>query len=94
MDTTDNFLRGLALAYESRRSEGLLTRREQKVITRFLNMPRGAAHRQVHRMVRHQYIKDHPLIGAIDWTTVVDWIKANWNTILRIILTILPFLIL
>lgn len=32
--------------------------------------------------------------GRIDWNTIWEWLKANWPTILRILLSILPLLIL
>lgn len=51
----------------------------------------------IHKRVRRMYIlrtrKLKYLVKSIDWFSIVDWLRENWDTILRVILAVLPLLI-
>lgn len=57
--------------------------------------PQGAyarrrAMRRVNRYLRIKGI-DWPII---DWAALLDWIKENWMSILKVILTLLPLILI
>ena len=110
MESTNNFTRGLRAAYKQLEAEGKLTQHDRQVVGQLLERPvmqhRGQrifAMNRVHARVRMMYCRQQsdllfPLLfvwpAFIDWEAIVEWIKDNWLDILKIILTILPFLIL
>lgn len=105
MESTSVFERGLKLAYEQKAKEGTLENDDTQVIGALVDpaksgvlddIQRRSAMRRLHRRVRREYVRQHGgiLPEYINWEAIVGWIKENWELILRIALTILPFLIL
>jgi hypothetical protein len=102
MEPTTNFAHGLELARAELDRDGKLSNRDNRLITRLLEQPvmvgpNGRPIRalvRVHRRTRTLYNrlqKSFPL--TLDWTKIVQWIKDNWLQIIRIILTVVPFII-
>jgi len=102
MEVVSNFQFGLREAYSQLEAEGRvgdLDATQQKSLMQLCTMPAPATRaemRRIHRRVRRLYIADtdSPPSLTIHWGAIVEWIKANWKTILSIILKVLPFLIL
>lgn len=103
-ETSTNFSRGLSDAYKQLEAEGKLTDQDKRVIGGVIERPVMfdpdglpiLAMKRLHLAVRRLYAKSHGLVavvGWIDWTKVVDWLKENWMTIVKLALMILPFLI-
>lgn len=107
IESTSTFLRGLQAAFDQKSREGTLSARDRKVIRQVLDNPvmldpRDGKQKQVqkiaHSGTRTEYLRlnnfRHPL-EHIQWDvdSIVAWIKAHWMDILRVLLTLLPFLI-
>lgn len=92
MESTSNFRVGIQKAYDE--SKDTLSKRDARVVKRFLELSEASVAR-VHRRIRAIYIRRQRLSSdvGIDWTTIIEWIKENWITILKVILSVLPFLI-
>lgn len=104
METTANFAAGLKIAYHAMEFEGRLDEQGRQVIGKIIEQPvifspDGVpilAMKRLHVAIRRLYAKMLgfvAVIGAIDWTKVIDWIKENWLTIVKIAITIIPFII-
>jgi len=98
METTWNFQAGLRAAYNELAAEGKITK-EAQVVGEICGARRGQRWVQAirsHRAVRREYCRQlgRRVVGAINWTAIKEWIKANWVTILKIILAIAPLLLL
>ena len=102
MEPTSNFAHALELARAELDKDGTLSRRDSRIVTRLLEQPvmvgpNGRPIRalvRVHRRTRSLYNrlqKEFPL--TLDWTKIIQWIKDNWMQIIRIILTVVPFII-
>lgn len=94
METTFNFQAGLSAAYHELLAEGKITK-EALVVGELCHARRGHHWLQsirAHRAVRREYCRQqgHRIFGAINWKGMVEWIKANWVTILKIILSLAP----
>jgi len=65
--------------------------RDRRVVDRFLKAGPyrlALAHQRVMRKLRREVP-----YGAVDWTKIVDWLKANWQDILKILLSLLVMFI-
>lgn len=104
METTANFSVGLGLAYKALEAENRLDEEGRRVIGKIIEQPviftpdgiPILAMKRLHAAIRRLYAKALgfvAIVGAIDWTKLVDWLKENWLTIVKIALTIIPFLI-
>jgi hypothetical protein len=66
-------------------------------VGKYGNRRRVHAHRQWRRAVARMYRRDtgQPvgLDWSIDWTSIVEWVMENIIPILRLMLTIVPFLV-
>ena len=98
METCFNFQDGLRAAYNELAREGKLSADAKQVVGDLVRIRRGRKLIQLfraHRAVRKHYCAKTgaPRVRAINWSAIVEWIKANWVTILRIILTVAPLLL-
>lgn len=93
METSWNFQAGLRQAYHELAAEGKLTGEEKQIVGEIAHARRGIRwfqNMRAHRAVRREYCRQQGrrIFGAINWQAMVDWIKANWVTILKIILSL------
>jgi hypothetical protein len=101
-ETAFNFQAGLRIAYNELGKEGKLSADAKQAVGGLIGVQREQRGRKLfqlirsHRAVRQLYVQKTgaPRVRAINWTAIVEWIKANWVTILRIILTIAPLLLM
>ena len=104
MESSVNFSAGLKLAYTQLEAEGRLQDEDKQAIGRMLNEPviftaDGVpilAMKRLHLAVRRLYAKSLGAVAFIywiDWTKVVDWIKAHWLDIVKIAVSILLFVL-
>jgi hypothetical protein len=104
METSANFSAGLKLAYTQLEAEGKLQEQDKQVIGRMLTEPvlftadgvPVLAMKRLHLAVRRMYAKSLgavAFIGKIDWTKIVDWLKAHWLDIVKIAVSIIPFIL-
>ena len=104
MESSVNFSAGLKAAYQQLEAEGKLQEQDKQVIGRMLNEPvlftadgvPVLAMKRLHLEVRRMYSQTLGLIavvGWIDWTKIVEWIKAHWLDIVKIAVSIIPFIL-
>lgn len=102
VEPTQNFAAGLELARAELAKEGKLDERDARIVKALLDKPvierEGRKIRvmyRVHVRTRALYAKLHNgiVIGNMDWTKMVQWIKDHWREIVRFIITIAPFLL-
>lgn len=103
MEPTPNFAAGLAEARKQLAAEGKLSKEDDSAVATLMAKPvvvrpdgtRYRAMYRVHYRARNLYVKMNRivLIGPLDWTKLVDWIKEHWFEIMRIVFTILPFIL-
>jgi hypothetical protein len=106
MEPTPNFAAGLVEARKQLAAEGKLSKEDDAAVSTLLakpvvKRPDGTKFRamyRVHYRVRALYAKlkrveGVVVVGNIDWTKIVSWIKEHWVEIIRIILTIIPFIV-
>lgn len=102
MEATANFMAGLRAAYDELDQEGTLTAKDRETAQRMFKGPvlrrsgkRVIATRILHQRVRRLYARTTGAIlpFEIDWTKIVEWIKENWLTIVKIMLSLLMFVI-
>lgn len=99
MEPTANFAAGLAEARRQLAEEGRLTKEDDEAVRTVLSKPivireDGTKVRvmyRVHVRARNLYAKLQRtvLIGNVDWTALVQWLKDHWVEIVRTILTVL-----
>lgn len=103
MESTTNFAAGLQLAHDQLLAEGKLKKEDGELVRNLLanpvvRRPNGVRVRPVYRThvrVRTLYAKTQKVIviGAVDWTKLVEWLKENWPQVIKTILTVLMFII-
>lgn len=103
MEATSNFAHALETVYNERKESGLLVKGDVAVfnlIRQPMQMgPNGFVNNmdRVHRRVRRLYIRKTWDLSALfvdmDWNSILDWLKENWDEILKIILVIIPLFI-
>jgi hypothetical protein len=106
MEPTPNFAAGLVEARKQLAAEGKLSKEDDAAVSTLLakptvKRPDGTKFRamyRVHYRTRLLYVKlkrasGEIVIGNLDWTKLVAWIKEHWVEILRIILTVIPFIL-
>jgi hypothetical protein len=102
LEPTTNFAAGLELARNELRTEKKLDTNHAKVVGAILDKPvmeregkKIRAMYRAHVRTRILYAKLTPgvVIGNLDWTKLVQWIKDHWQEIVRIILAIVPFIL-
>lgn len=103
MEPTVNFAAGLEQARAELEAEGKLADRDHRIVRRLIENPllvgpRGQRVRglyRTHLRTRAMYAKleKKVVVAALDWTTMVQWIKDHWFEILKFVLMIVPFII-
>lgn len=103
MEATTNFAAGLQLAHDQLAAEGKLKREDGELVRKLLANPvirrsNGERVRPIYRThvrVRTLYAKTKKVvvIGALDWTKMVEWLKEHWLEVIKTILTVLMFII-
>ena len=102
VEPTQNFAAGLELARAELAKEGKLNERDGRLVRAILDKPviehegrKIRAMYRVHVRTRAMYAKlnNAVVIGNLDWTKLVTWIKEHWVEIVRFIITIAPFLL-
>lgn len=98
MESLDKFCIALVTTQQMRESAyaaGLAERIDgDHQLKELLQLPRWhtlEVMQRIHRRVRRLYLRQHwwnvsLLVTGIDWPTVLDWLYANWDKILSIIL--------
>jgi len=103
VESTKNFADGLELARAELSKDGKPDEKDGRVIRALLDKPvierdgrKIRALYRVHVRTRAMYAKLNrgASIGNLDWTKLVQWIKDHWMEIVRIILTVAPFILL
>lgn len=103
MEPTPNFAAGLAEARRQLAAEGKLSKEDDAAVTNLLAKPvivrpDGTKFRplyRVHYRVRTLYMKLDGaviVIGNLDWTKLVSWLKEHWVEVVKIILMVLPLI--
>lgn len=104
MESSTNFSAGLKLAYQQLEAEGKLEDQDKQVIGKVLSEPvmftadgvPVMVMKRLHMAVRRLYAKSLGVIavvGWIDWTKMVEWLKANWLQIVKLALAIVPLVL-
>lgn len=102
MEPTHNFAAGLERARAELAKEGKLNDRDSKIVGAILEKPvvehQGRKIRAMYRLhvrTRAMYAKlnNVVVVSNLDWTNLVQWLKDHWVEIVRLILTIVPFII-
>jgi len=103
MEPTPNFAAGLQMAHDQLLAEGKLKKEDGEAVRKLLatpivRRPNGERIRPIYRThvrVRTLYAKTEKVIviGALDWTKMVEWLKEHWVEIVKTILTVLMFII-
>jgi hypothetical protein len=104
MEPTPNFAAGLTEAYRQLKSEGKLSKEHDEAVSTLLAKPvvtrkDGTKFRgmyRVHLRTRSMYAKlnNAVVIGNLDWTKLVAWLKEHWVEVVQIILKILPLILI
>lgn len=102
METTANFKAGLQAAYDELNREGKLSETDHRAVGDLLRNPevmvRGRrifALKRAHFRVRRYYARKMGIIlpFEIDWTKIKNWIKEHWVDIVKILLSVLVFIV-
>lgn len=103
MEPTANFAAALQMAHDQLAAEGKLKKEDGELVRKLLANPvvrlkNGDRVRPIYRThvrVRTLYAKTQKVIviGALDWTKLVAWLKEHWVEIVKTILTVLMFII-
>ena len=103
MEPTTNFAKALRTAYQELDTAGKLTQQDKQVVGQLLDNPvmtgpngkEVLAMLRVHRKVRRFYLTSSHVVAVarINWEELIGWMKDHWVEIVRIILSVLPFLI-
>lgn len=105
MESLANFQDGLKLAFADLEKQNVLRGREKEVWQKAisldarvkLNDQPAVALRRCQLKVRRLYAASQGrallFFPSIDWTAIVQWIKDHWQDILRVLLTVVPFII-
>jgi hypothetical protein len=102
MEPTPNFAAGLAQAKAELAKEGKLNERDARVIGEILDKPviqrngkKIRAMYRVHVRTRAMYAKlnNMVVVNNLDWTKLVTWLKEHWVEVVRIILSVVPFIL-
>ena len=102
MEPTPNFAAGLAQARAELEKEGKLNERDGRAVTALLDKPviekdgrKIRAMYRVHIRTRAMYAKlnNVVVVNNLDWTKLVEWLKEHWVEIVRIILSVIPFIL-
>jgi hypothetical protein len=103
MEATANFAAGLQMAHDQLLAEGKLKKEDGVAVRKLLAnplvvKPNGDRIRPIYRAhvrVRTLYVKSQRLIviGALDWTKLVEWLKEHWMEVVKTILSIVLFIL-
>lgn len=100
METTANFRAGLQTAYDELSREGKLSATDHEIAGKVLSEPYRRKERRIallraHIRVRRLYARKTGAIlpRTLDWTKLVEWLKANWFEVVKILASILIFLV-
>ena len=102
VEPTQNFAAGLEQARAELAKEGKLSEKDSKIVRAILDKPvvehQGRKIRAMYRLhlrTRAMYAKlnNVVVVSNLDWTKLVQWIKDHLVEIVRLILTIVPFII-
>lgn len=101
MENTANFKAGLQAAYDQLNAEGRLSATDHEAVGKLLsesvvtrNGRRIFAMRRAHLRVRRLYARKTGIIlpRTLDWNKLVEWLKANWINVIRILISLLILL--
>jgi len=102
VEPTANFAAGLELARAELAKEGKLDEKDGRLVSAILDKPviehegrKIRAMYRVHVRTRAMYAKlnNAVVIGNLDWTKLVQWLKEHWREIVRFIITVAPFIL-